>query len=205
MTPVMTVDRATIDIQTLKTRAERNAAIPALGALRQQIFREWPYLYEGSAAYEQAYLSEFIGEPGSVLVAATNKDQIVGAATASPMAGQKMAFQQVFIDYGFDVERIFYFGESVLMPQYRGLGIGHAFFDSREAAAREYGASYSCFCAVIRASDHPLRPSQARDLTPFWQSRGYEKMDGLTGHFEWQDIDQTEETSHPMQFWMRQL
>lgn len=201
----MTIDRAEIQIETLTTVADRNAAIPSLAALRQQVFREWPYLYEGTAAYEEAYLNEFMNEQGSVLVVARDKGKVVGAATASPMTGQKMAFQQPFIERGFDIKRLFYFGESVLMPDYRGRGIGHAFFDARETAAREQGAHFSCFCAVIRPTDHALRPAQPRDLSPFWQARGYEKVDGLICHFDWQDIGQKQEVPHPMQYWIRQL
>ena len=35
---------------------EIEAALPALGRLRIAVFREWPYLYEGSEAYERDYV-----------------------------------------------------------------------------------------------------------------------------------------------------
>jgi GNAT superfamily N-acetyltransferase len=71
------------------------------------------------------------------------------------MMHQKAAFREPFAARGIDVTRLFYFGESVLLPEYRGHGIGHAFFDAREAAARRAGASAACFAAVVRAPDHP--------------------------------------------------
>jgi hypothetical protein len=40
--------------------------------------------------------------------------------------------QAPFIQNGFDLNEIFYFGESILKPEYRGLGLGHLFFDERE-------------------------------------------------------------------------
>ncbi len=193
------------DILTLNDRAERMAALPSLARLRIAIFREWPYLYDGTADYEESYLREFMDEPGSVLIVARVGGETVGAATASPMAGQKEAFRAPFAARGFDIARLFYFGESVLLPDYRGLGIGHAFFDARETAARETGATHSCFCAVSRQADHPLRPPDARDLHPFWRSRGYRPVEGLVTHFEWKDIDREQESAHPMQFWMRAL
>lgn len=192
-------------IRALTDAAERQAALPALAALRIEVFRDWPYLYDGTEDYEADYLTEFMAEAGSVLVVAEVDGAIVGAATASPMAGQKAEFRAPFEQRGFDTRSLFYFGESVLKGGFRGLGIGHGFFDAREAAARAAGAKAATFCAVLRTQDHPLRPDGARDLHPFWRARGYTPVDGLTCSFDWKDIDQPGETAHPMQFWMRDL
>ncbi|MGE4430087.1 MAG: N-acetyltransferase family protein [Sphingobium sp.] len=192
-------------IRPLTDAQDRRAALPALARLRLSVFRDWPYLYEGTEAYEARYLEEYMAEPGSVLVTAQVDGVIVGAATASPLSGQKADFQAPFLASGLDIGRLFYFGESVLLPAFRGLGIGHGFFDAREEAARQAGASHACFCAVIREADHPLRPENARDLHPFWQARGYAPLEGAVTTFAWKDVDQAEETAHPMQFWMRAL
>ncbi|MBP6030116.1 MAG: GNAT family N-acetyltransferase [Sphingobium sp.] len=192
-------------IRTLSDCREREGALPALAALRIEVFRAWPYLYDGSEAYEAHYLAEFMAAAGSVLVVAEVEGAIVGAATASPMAGQKAEFRAPFEQCGLDTDALFYFGESVLKPRFHGLGIGHGFFDAREGAARAAGASAATFCAVIRPQDHPLRPDDARDLHPFWRARGYTPVEGLTCSFDWKDLDQTEETAHSMQFWMHGL
>lgn len=194
-----------VAIETVSEAADRAAVVPALAALRIAVFREWPYLYDGTDAYEADYLAEFIAEPGSVLVIARDGAQIVGGATASPMSGQKPAFREPMRARGYPAGQSFYFGESVLLPQWRGRGLGHAFFDAREAAARRAGAKYSCFCAVLRAADHPLKPARARDLHPFWRARGYSPVEGAVGSLSWKDHDQAEETEHPMQFWARVL
>lgn len=195
----------TIRVRSLTDPHARNAAIPALSDLRIRIFRDWPYLYDGTADYEAAYLAEFIREPGAVLIVAQDGDAVVGAATASPMAGQKPEFQSPLQAHGMDVARIFYFGESVLRPDYQGQGIGHQFFDAREAAARAAGAVQASFCAVIRRKDHPMRPDSPRDLSPFWRARGYAPVEGLTTMLKWQDRGDAAESPHQMQFWMRNL
>jgi GNAT superfamily N-acetyltransferase len=195
----------TLAVRTLTDPEERSAAIPALSDLRIRIFRDWPYLYDGTLDYEAEYLAEFMREPGSVLVVAQDGDAIVGAATASPMAGQKPEFQEPLQRQGLDVAGIFYFGESVLLPAYQGQGIGHRFFDAREAAARAAGAVQTAFCAVIRPDDHPMRPATPRDLHPFWRARGYAPVPGLTGTLIWQDVGDAVESAHLMQFWMRDL
>jgi GNAT superfamily N-acetyltransferase len=195
----------TLLVRSLTQAEDRYAAIPKLAALRMEVFRDWPYLYDGTVAYETDYLREFSDDPRSVLVVAETGQTIVGAATASPMASQKTEFQDAARDHGLDIDRLFYFGESVLLPAYRGQGIGHAFFDSREAAARDAGASAAAFCAVVRPQEHGMKPVGARDLAPFWEARGYAPVEGLTCVFDWKEIGQPDETKHIMQFWLRTL
>jgi GNAT superfamily N-acetyltransferase len=182
------------------------AALPALARLRIAVFRDWPYLYDGSLAYEEKYLAKLAAAEGAVIVAAYDGDTMVGCATAAPMAEVEAEFAEPFLARGFDIGRIFYCGESVLLPTYRGRGLGHAFFDHREAQARALGRfAHVAFCAVVRPDDHPLRPEDYVPLDGFWQKRGYAKADGLIARFKWKDIDQPAETEKPMQFWMRAL
>src|SRR3546814_13070224 len=101
----------------------------------------------------------------------------------------------LFLAAGIDVRSLFYFGESVLLPQFRWLGVGHRFFDEREAAARSAGATGATFCAVDRDPDHPARPSETRDLTPFWTSRGYRMAPHLAMTMRWKEVGQPEESS----------
>jgi GNAT superfamily N-acetyltransferase len=122
------------------------------------------------------------------------------------MADVEPELAEPFRQHGMDIARIFYCGESVLLPAYRGRGLGHAFFDHREAQARRLGTfTHVAFCAVVRPQDHPLRPQGYVPLDPFWGKRGYAKADGLVAHFDWKDIDEPGETQKPMQFWLRSL
>jgi GNAT superfamily N-acetyltransferase len=185
--------------------AELAAALDDLAALRIAVFAAWPYLYEGDPEYEARYLAEYAAAPGAVLVAAFDGARVVGAATAAPMVHQKEEFRRPFEARGIDTARLFYFGESVLLPEYRGQGIGHAFFDHREKAARAAGAQSTCFAAVIRASDHPARPAGYRPLDAFWQARGYAPIPGLVTELAWKEHGEADETPKPMQYWLKHL
>lgn len=180
-------------------------AIPGLAELRIRVFAEWPYLYDGDLAYEEGYLRAFAAAEDAVLVLAHDGGRIVGASTGSPMAAQEREICEPVESFGFDTSEAFYFGESVLLPEYRGQGIGHAFFDQREAHARAYGARYAMFASVVRPDDHPARPESYRPLDPFWISRGYTKVAGLNCHLAWADHGETAESPKPLQFWMREL
>jgi GNAT superfamily N-acetyltransferase len=185
--------------------AELQAALGDLARLRIAVFANFPYLYQGSADYEREYLAEFTASPDAVLVAAFEGATIVGAATAAPLVQQDQYIREPFVRQAIDPARVFYFGESVLLPEYRGQGIGHAFFDHREAAARAWGATHASFCAVIRAPDHPARPPGYAPLDTFWTRRGYAPVPGLTGEFSWQEHGEAGESPKPMQYWMREL
>ena len=185
------------------TGAEVGTALGDLAQLRIAVFAAYPYLYDGDAAYEADYLAEYAAAPNAVLVAAFDGDRIVGAATAAPMIHQKAEFREPFVQAGLDVARLFYFGESVLLPEYRGLGIGHAFFDHREAQARRCGANAACLAAVIRAQDHPARPRGYLPHDVFWTKRGYAPMPGLVTELAWKEHGEDGESVKAMQYWLR--
>lgn len=179
--------------------------IPALARLRITVFRDFPYLYDGDAAYEASYLADFAATEGAVIVVARDGDAIVGAATAAPLVTQDKAWQAPLAAAGHAIDRIFYFGESVLLSSHRGQGIGHAFFDHREAQARAQNASHAAFCSVIRAGDHPARPDDYRPLDAFWRGRGYAPLAGVTATFDWKCIGEAGESRHTLQYWSRAL
>lgn len=179
--------------------------IPDLARLRITVFRDFPYLYDGDEAYEAEYLADFAAAEGAVIVVARNGTDIVGAATAAPLGTQDTAWQQPLATAGFDIARTFYFGESVLLDSYRGQGIGHAFFDHREAQARTHGASHAAFCSVIRPADHLARPANYRPLDAFWRGRGYVPLAGVTASFDWKTVGSAAEEPHRLQYWTRAL
>lgn len=195
----------TLRVESLTGDAVR-AATPALARLRVAVFRDWPYLYDGTVDYETAYLRRFAASEDAVVIAAYDGDTVVGVATGAPLSDHAEAFAKAFTERGYDIDKIFYCGESVLLPDYRGHGLGHAFFDGREAHARGLGRfDKITFCGVVRPDDHPRKPAAYRPLDAFWMKRGYAKVVGLTGKFAWKDIDQPGETEKLMQFWMKAL
>ncbi|MBS8260444.1 N-acetyltransferase [Roseibium polysiphoniae] len=194
----------TIEIRILKGD-ELEAALPDLAKLRIKIFRDWPYLYDGTMEYEQAYLSRYAQTEGAVIVGAYDGDTLVGAATGEPLEQEVIQFRGPFEDKGLDPREIFYLAEALLDPAYRGQGIGHLFYDEREAHAKALGFSTAAFCAVIRPDNHPLKPDNYSPLDDFWRKRGYDKLAGGIVHFPWQDVGEDGESEKPMQVWIRSL
>lgn len=177
--------------------------LDVMAALRVEVFREYPYRYEGSIEYERDYLARYARSRDPIAVVAEHDARIVGVSTGLPLADADAAFRLPFEHAGIDPAGIFYFGESVLQPEFRGLGIGHRFFDERERHARERGYPVTAFCAVDRAPDDPRRPPDHRPLDAFWGGRGYTRRPDLRAEFAWREIGDTEESVHRLTFWIR--
>jgi GNAT superfamily N-acetyltransferase len=194
----------TVIIRTL-TGAALDAQLDAVAALRIAVFRDWPYLYDGDLSYERRYLQTYRDSPGAILVGAFDGDSLIGAATGTPMEQHAGAFAAPLAALGLPLDRIFYCAESVLLPAWRGRGLGHRFFDERETHARNLGRTHAAFASVVRPEDHPMKPAAYRGNTAFWTKRGYAPLPGAIAHYTWRDIGQSEETAKPLQIWWRAL
>ncbi|MDX1780969.1 MAG: GNAT family N-acetyltransferase [Thalassovita sp.] len=187
------------------TGAPLEAVLEDVAQLRITVFRDWPYLYDGDLDYEKNHIQSYRDSPDAVVVGAFDGDRLVGAATGTPMEDHAGDFAAPFADTGERLEDIFYCAESVLLPDYRGRGIGHRFFDLREDHARRLGRRKAAFCGVMRQEDHPMRPADYRALDAFWTKRGYAKLPGVIARFHWKDVGDDEMSEKPLQFWMRPL
>ena len=187
------------------TNAEAMAFLPELAKLRIEVFREYPYLYEGNLEYELAYLASFVHTSEVVLVVAFDGKNVVGVSTGMPLSGQPDEVQQPWMAAEQPISDVFYLSESVLKKEWRGQGIGVRFFEERERWARHLGFSYAAFCAVIRPADDPWKPEGYVPLDAFWQHRGYQRMEGYVCQMRWQMIYETAETNKALQFWRKDL
>lgn len=177
-----------------------------LARLRIAVFRDYPYLYEGTVEYEKGYLQIYRQSERSFLFAAYDGNTMVGATTCIPLKDETPEIRKPFEDAGFDTGTICYFGESILLPAYRGLGLGHRFFDEREAHARSLGNFETCcFCSVDRGDSHPLKPADYRSNDAFWLKRGYRKEPALQSIMEWPDLGEPASTPKIMIFWTKSL
>jgi len=208
-----------VSVEVHVRRGEAIAPIlPALARLRIEIFREFPYLYDGDLAYETEYLARYAERPGALIVTAeiataelTGEDgssgarEVVGASTGVPLAQELEVLQRPFLDAGLDVGAYFYGGESILRASHRGRGIYAKFLAAREEHARTLGHAKLTFCAVERPKDHPRRPVDYVPLDDVWRHFGYAPCPTLRTSFRWRDVDAAEETEHPMVFWEKSL
>ena len=200
----MEVGPQTVLIQSLDGPAMRER-LDDLARLRIEVFRAFPYLYKGSLEYERKYLARYAEARTGTMIVAEVDGKVVGASTGLGLDEEDDFVQEPFVAAGLPLDRIFYFGESVLQAAWRGQGIGVRFFEEREAAARRHGYTTCAFCGVIRPDTHPARPKDFVPLDGFWKKRGYEKHPELVAKFSWRDIGERAESEKPMVYWMKTL
>jgi GNAT superfamily N-acetyltransferase len=179
--------------------------LAAVARLRALVFREWPYLYEAEHGYEARYLRAYAESPGAAVILALAGAEPVGAATCQPMAEASQSVLEAAAGAGIDPATTCYFGESVLLPEWRGQGIGVGFFAAREAHARSLGLRRATFCAVRRVVDDPRCPPGYTPLDGFWRRRGYAPVPGMVALMSWREVGQDGEAPHELDFWAKDL
>ncbi len=176
-----------------------------IGNMRIQVFKEWPYLYKGSLEYERKYLKTYSENQQSLCLLVFDRANLVGISTATALENEDDAVKHPLKNLGYSVSEICYFGETCILPEYRGRGLYKSIFFEREQFAKEIQKSFACFCAVIRDLNHPLKPKTYLDLAPIWQSYGYKNLQGAVMNFKWQDIDENQESQKSLSIWIKQL
>ena len=180
--------------------------IPQIAQLRIEVFAEYPFLYIGDYDYEMRYLKKFLTMQDAIVVAAFDREALVGIATGYPFIYEVENLKAVFLSAHRDPKEYFCFGEFVLRKTYRGQGIGKQFCEEIEAHVRRlHRYSSICFYTAERPVNDPKRPADYRSLAPFWKSRGFVQHPELIGTVSYQEIGEGEETPKNMVFWIKDL
>lgn len=185
---------------------EAQKYISELAQLRMRVFQEYPYLYEGDYEYEKQYLQRYFSCPESFVLVVLDEGRLVGATTAIPLSKESEEFQAQYRVLDLNPEQIYYFGESALLPEYRGLGLGKEFMRLREEQAQKANRYRFCsFCGVHRDPEDPRRPKHYRPLDTFWKAQGFERMKNGFTTIAWKEIGEQHATPKAMQIWIKPI
>jgi len=188
---------------TLLTGAAIVERLDDLASLRLEIFREYPYLYQGRREDERTYLSTYAEAPDACIILADDGAKAVGAATGMPLIDEDPSLLTAFQDSPYPLDGIYYVGELLLLPPYRHQGLGHELLTQIEEHIRGLGRYHAWTCAVVeRPDDHPLRPSAYRPISRFLDRTGFERLADTTTTLTWTEIDGVKR-AHTMQFWIK--
>lgn len=197
--------KSVLDIQTqCVSGKEITNYIHEMGTLRVDMFHEYPYLYEGTLAYEEEYLNIYAQSDNSLIVMVRDKEKLVGMLTGLPLADWFDIVFDPFEKAGYNPSDVYYIGEGMLLEPYRGKFSYTPLIEKQEVIAKRVGAKYISFCTVNRPDNHPQKPKDYRPLNGVWKRLGYREC-GVIAEFEWTDVGETQPTKKPMQFWLKKL
>lgn len=196
------------DIESITTRRLIGPAIAgqldALAALRLDIFAEYPYLYCGERDAELTYLASYAEKPSGCVILAEVNGTVIGAATGMPLRHEDAALREPMAATPWPVDDLYYVGELLFRPAYRAHGLGQRLLSEFEAYIRTLDFSKIVCVTVERPADHPLRPADAIPIGRFLARTGFSRLDGVTTHFSWLEVDGVKR-DHTMQFWLKDL
>lgn len=165
--------------------------------LCNQIYREYPYFYNGDDAEYTAYLKTYSQSENAVITLAFDGDIVVGLAAGIPMTDTREFYQQTLKDHRFDLLSIFYLGEFGLHPAYKDQGIEEAMYQTIEDFARHDGRFKAVYVWELdKPADSELKPAGFLPRDDFWENLGFKKHPRLEFEILWTNIGDDVESSH---------
>jgi GNAT superfamily N-acetyltransferase len=182
------------------------AYLHSIAKLRIDVFREYPFLEEPDLRRETEELKRYLTSKAAIGVLVFDNTTLIGVSLGIPLNLAQKEIQKPFLDRFQDISTYFYFGESVLLKQYRSRGIGHHFFDVRETHVRNLKQyRHICFFDPARAEMDSQKPADFLSLHDFWRKRGYVHCPDLRCTLTWRDLHKEMETEKSLSFWVKDL
>jgi GNAT superfamily N-acetyltransferase len=185
--------------------AEAKKYIDDIADMRITMFKEYPYLYDGSIEYEREYLETYFKSENALVLLVFNKDKVVGFSNIIPLSEEMAELKKPFENNNLDVKDYLYIGEVMLKKPYRGKGLLRNFFEHHENYAKEKGYSNLTFITSKRPENHPMKPKDYRDLGPIWQHFGYNLDERLIAKMSWKQVDTGKEEENNLSFWVKKV
>ena len=148
--------------------------IHSLAKLRSEVLRDYPYFEEPDLNANTQYLKSVTLSKEAIAVLIFDNTTLVGASLGYPLELESPSLQQPFKDRHLEISSYYFFGESLLLKPYKGRGIGHHFFDAREAHVTHFPSfKHICFCVPIHTDSETNKQQDFVPLHDFWRKRGY--------------------------------
>lgn len=176
-----------------------------IASLRIEIFREFPYLYDGRREDELHYLKLYSATHESFVIIVNDGEKVAGAATGMPLRHEATELVEPFNGTSYPVDEVYYVGELLFYPAYRNRGLGLRLVAQIVQQISFLGTYRYLTCAtVVRPDDHPLRPADYIPIDRFLAHTGFNPLPEITTSFTWLETDGVRR-SHPMNFWIKEL
>ncbi len=178
---------------------EAKKYISDFARLRINVFREYPYFYEGSLEYEKAYLGEYFLCNDFYALAFFDGERICGMGTLIPLESSFAEIKELFAKLKLDAKDYLYFGEVILEAPYRGKKLLPIFMAEAFKVARKLGLSKIAYMSIVSSKSDKLRPANYRDSNAIMQKHGTRLIENSEMTFSYKSALSGQDEAHTMQ------
>ena len=182
--------------------------IEVLANWRIEFFKVFPYLYDGTLAYEQGYISGYAEGKDAMLVTVHEDNEVVAIASGIALLSEHDIVADATSQLAglVNINTTAYLGEIIIQPAFRGKGLSKQIIATLERFYKNLGYSHTCFLTVIREKP-PMEPVGYVDPQAFWGPQGYIKTN-ITTIFNWPTIQpegQVIDAENELVYWVKTL
>jgi len=167
--------------------------LPQIIDLHLTVFKEPPYLYEGTREEYAPWMQIYADSKDGIACLLFDGKELVGAATGLPLKEMPGEWLKNFKG---PLERIFYLGEEVILEKYRRKHLGAQLYDQFEKMIPPFFDTIS-FARI----QEPIEPP----LNFILRERGFLEHKDRDVELLWRDARSKEIVPHKLIYWTKQL
>lgn len=202
---IISTNRQNVTLKRLNNQEAKNYCND-IARIRLTLFKEYPYLYDGTLEIEQDYLENvYFKSPRATIILVFDEQEVVGFSSSIPLTEEMDEVKLPFINQGVHLDEYLYIGEVMLNPAYRSKGILKKFAEIHESKARELCCKYMLFATVDRDENHTYKPADYKNIEPICKHFGFKKVPNLIMTCSWMRIDTQKNEDNILHFWQKSL
>jgi GNAT superfamily N-acetyltransferase len=184
--------------------------IETVSKLRIEAFKEYPYLYMGELDYERQYMRGYTKDDRAMIAIATCDGKLAGISTGIPLTSDSEIVSEakiIFLNENIDIEDYYYYGELIILPEFKGKGILTKLLSAQDELIRSWGYKHACGLTVVREDNHPLKPAGYKSPYKIGERLGY-KRTNIRTQFDWPTIQsdgRVKNEKNILEFWIKDL
>lgn len=114
----LTITPITFALQPIRIEVfsgpEAKKYIEEIAQMRIILFKEFPYLYQGTIADEEKYLETYFNSPDATIILIFNNEKVVGLSSSIPLTRESAEIQQPFLQQNFALHQYLYWGSTII-------------------------------------------------------------------------------------------
>ena len=175
--------------------------------LSLQIYREYPYLYEGTEEEYLPFIQRYSESNDGIASILFDDKKLIGVCIGMPLNEMRDNYLGNFSSITKEeLDSLYYLGEFLLLKQYRSQGNGKQMYTSFENEVIKKSLYKTlCFCKIQEFLEHPSQPDNYFSMNNFWKQSEYVAREDLSFNVDWVNVNETTLSPHQLYFWFKPL